>query len=469
MWDPKPSLKMHLSFHPLRHTLAVLVVTLHSLTLAVAADQGSASLDRPNIIVIMADDLGYETVSANGGTPYQTPALDRLAAEGIRFSNCVAQPLCTPSRVKIMTGRFNIRNYGEFGILDPRETTFGQVLRRAGYATCIAGKWQLGKDRKLIDHFGFDEYCLWWLERKSKRYNNVGELIKNGTILPGNKGEYGPDVINQFVMDFIQRHRSTPFFCYYPMILTHSPFDPTPDTANEPHETKSNLDRMSDMVTYTDKLIGRLVDHLERLELRENTVILFTGDNGTGRPIQGSKVGDIDWPGGKGSNFLEMGMRVPFIASFPRGGVRGKVVDDPVDLADFFPTVMDLAGAELPSEPRIDGHSFMGRLTGQPDYRPHPWAYVAYYGRKRGKMSHFARDKRYKLYEGGYFYDFTLDPWHRNPIDPQTATDEVKISYDRLSKVLEEMKSQIPAGDAYMGKRSEVVSTRPGPHHLKKE
>ncbi len=304
--------------------------------------------ERPNISLMMADDLGYETVSANGGAPYKTPVLDKLAAEGLRFSNCVAQPLCTPTRVKVMTGRYYFRNYKEFGILDPRETTFGNVMRDAGYATCITGKWQLGRDRKLIDEFGFDEYCLWWLENKSSRYNNVGELIQNGEVLPGNKGEYGPDVVSNFMLDFITRHKDEPFFCYYPMILTHNPFELTPDSPPGMTMKSPDLDRMTGMVAYTYKIIGKVIRHLESLEIRDNTVIMFIGDNGTNKNILGGKVGKHDWPGGKGSNFVEMGMRVPLIVSYPTGGVRGAVYDDPVDLTDFLPTFVELGQYELP-------------------------------------------------------------------------------------------------------------------------
>ncbi|MCP4450008.1 MAG: sulfatase-like hydrolase/transferase, partial [Planctomycetes bacterium] len=122
--------------------------------------QGAAST-RPNILLIMADDLGYECVGANGGTSYQTPVLDRLAATGMRFEHCYAQPLCTPSRVKIMTGIYNVRNYVKFGVLDRKQTTFAHLFKKAGYATCIAGKWQLGKEVDAPQHFGFDEFCLW--------------------------------------------------------------------------------------------------------------------------------------------------------------------------------------------------------------------------------------------------------------------------------------------------------------------
>ncbi|HIG31314.1 MAG TPA: arylsulfatase [Planctomycetes bacterium] len=425
--------------------------------------------ERPNIIMIMADDLGFETVSANGGSPYKTPVLDNLAAEGMRFMNCVAQPLCTPTRVKIMTGRYNFRNYGRFGVLDRREITFGHVMRKAGYATCITGKWQLGRDRKLIDHFGFDEYCLWWLENKASRYNNVGELIQNGKVLPGNKGEYGPDVVSSFLLDFVTRHKDEPFFCYYPMMLTHSPFELTPDAPEGMTRQSPVLDRMAGMVAYTDKIVGRIVSHLDALGIRDNTVILFIGDNGTDRIIRGGKLGKLDWPGGKGSNFVEMGMRVPLVVSYPAGGVRGAVFDDPVDLTDFLPTFAKLAGTELPRDLSCDGHSFAGRLTGDPDYKPHPWAYVGYYGKDRGKMSHFARDKRFKLYEGGYFYDFILDPAHANPIDFKAMDKMTRASHKMLSGVLEDMRSQFAAGDDYVGKSTRLLSTRPGLQNVRRK
>jgi len=305
-------------------------------------------------------------------------------------------------------------------------------MRDAGYATCITGKWQLGRDRKLIDEFGFDEYCLWWLENKSSRYNNVGELIQNGEVLPGNKGEYGPDVVSNFMLDFITRHKDEPFFCYYPMILTHNPFELTPDSPPGMTMKSPDLDRMAGMVAYTDKIIGKVIRHLESLEIRDNTVIMFIGDNGTNKNILGGKVGKHDWPGGKGSNFVEMGMRVPLIVSYPTGGVRGAVYDDPVDLTDFLPTFVELGQYELPQNLPHDGHSFAGRLTGDKAYKAHPWAYVGYYGKNRGDMSHFVRDKQFKLYEGGFFYDYIKDPAHANPIKIKTAGKRAKAAHKSL-------------------------------------
>ncbi|MBY0325475.1 MAG: sulfatase-like hydrolase/transferase, partial [Gemmataceae bacterium] len=178
---------------------------------------------KPNLILIMADDLGYETIGANGGTSYKTPNLDKLASTGARFTHCYVQPLCTPTRVQLMTGLYNIRNYINFGNMNPKAVTFANHLKPAGYATCITGKWQLGHDLELPKKFGFDEYCLWQHTRRPPRYANPGLEI-NGVEKNYSNGEYGPDLVNDYAIDFIKRSKASPFFLYYPMMLTHSPY-----------------------------------------------------------------------------------------------------------------------------------------------------------------------------------------------------------------------------------------------------
>jgi arylsulfatase A len=138
-----------------------------------AKSPASGSPHRPNIVFIMADDLGYECIGANGGTSYQTPVIDGLARTGMRFEHCYAQPLCTPSRVKLMTGMSNARNYVKFGVLDRAQTTFAHLLKDAGYATCIAGKWQLGSEKDAPQHFGFERSCLW-------HHTRDGRSMKDG-------------------------------------------------------------------------------------------------------------------------------------------------------------------------------------------------------------------------------------------------------------------------------------------------
>src|SRR5690606_6760646 len=162
---------------------------------------------RPNVILIMADDMGYECLSSYGSLSYQTPVLDSLAANGIRFTQCVSQPRCTPSRVKIMTGLYNYRNYDYWGHLRHSEYTFAQMMKDAGYATVIAGKWQLNgvhskeetpywEDNTIPSKFGFDEYSLWQLTKRKfdgDRYSNP-LIEQNGKYLDVGQDDYGPDI-----------------------------------------------------------------------------------------------------------------------------------------------------------------------------------------------------------------------------------------------------------------------------------
>ncbi len=188
-------------------------------------NQGDRGTDKPNIILIMADDMGYECLGSYGSASYRTPHLDRLAEYGVRFQHCYSQPLCTPSRVKIMTGQHNFRNYTAFGYLNPSEKTFGNVLQEAGYATCVVGKWQLngisgGKrpgwdDTDRPHHFGFDEYCLWQLHNtrsEGERFANP-LLVQNGQQLPRDENQYGPDVFCDYIVDFIDRKKRAAFLC----------------------------------------------------------------------------------------------------------------------------------------------------------------------------------------------------------------------------------------------------------------
>src|SRR4051794_14544147 len=132
---------------------------------AVLCPYSPAAEKKPNVVLILIDDFGYECVTANGGESYQTPVMDRLAATGVRFEQCHVQPLCTPTRVALMTGLINKRNYTHFGHLDPSQKTFANLLQKDGYATCITGKWQLQGGYEGPTRFGFEEYCLWQLNR----------------------------------------------------------------------------------------------------------------------------------------------------------------------------------------------------------------------------------------------------------------------------------------------------------------
>ena len=328
--------------------LTVLALLISLARHPVAAELPAGS---PNVILVLVDDLGYETIGANGGTSYPTPVLDRLAAGGARFTDCFAQPLCTPTRVQLMTGLSNARNYLNFGNMDPKSVTFANHFQKAGYATCIAGKWQLGHALDLPAKFGFDDHCLWQHTRRPPRYANPGLEI-NGVAKDFSHGEYGPDLVNAHVLDFIGRHKDKPFLLYYPMMLTHDPYQPTPDSPDwDPKAVGESVNRkdahFGEMVTYMDKLVGTVVAKLDECGLREKTLVILVGDNGTGKGTR-SMMGTREVIGKKGST-VDAGMRVPLIASWPGRIAKGTVCRDLVDTTDFLPTICEAAALKVPA------------------------------------------------------------------------------------------------------------------------
>ena len=409
---------------------------------------------KPNIILILADDLGYETIGANGGTSYATPALDKLAATGARFTHAYAQPLCTPSRVQLMSGQYNVRNYLNFGALVPNLVTFGNLLQRAGYATAMVGKWQLGRELDLPKRLGFDESCLWQHTRRPPRYANPGLEI-NGVERDYHNGEYGPDLLNDYALDFIERKKNAPFFLYYSLTLTHDPYQPTPDSADWDaralgEQVNRHVRHFGEMVTYMDKLIGKLTAKLDALGLRNDTLILFVGDNGTGKgtPSQmRNKMGEQRIVGAKGSTVMH-GMHVPLIANWPRQIVAGKVHDDLVDTTDFLPTLLDAAKAKPPSNLTLDGRSFLPQTRGRKG-QPREWVYSWYSPRQLPNTSmavrEFAFDRRYKLYRTGEFFDLHDDVAEKNPLNVTALKGEAAAAAKRLQKALDQYRNVRPA------------------------
>jgi arylsulfatase A len=402
---------------------------------------------KPNIILIMADDIGYECFGCYGGASYKTPVLDGLAKAGVRFEHCYSQPLCTPSRVKIMTGQYNFRNYTNFGVLDPKQKTFGHLLQGCGYATCVVGKWQLyGSVNQsaavrgtgsLPEQAGFDEHCLWQVKDRGSRYRDP-VVVQNGRDLEGLEGRYGPDVFTDYAIDFIERHKAKPFFLYFPMALVHNPFVSTPDSGDWKNKKHKNDNKyFAEMVTYMDKIVGRIVTKVDELGLRENTLVLFTGDNGTNRNIQSKMSNGRVIRGDKG-NTTDAGTRVPLIVDW-RGVVpAGRVCGDLVDFSDFVPTFAELTGAPPPEGMIIDGQSFLPQLLGKKG-RPRKWIFCHYDPKWLGRKEavRFVRDKRWKLYDNGDLFDVQADTLERSP---NPVGREVASARKRLRAVLDSMK-----------------------------
>lgn len=410
----------------------------------------AATAERTNVVLIMVDDWGYECVGANGGTSYRTPNLDRMAATGARGTRCYVQPLCTPTRVQLMTGQYNVRNYIHFGRLETSQTTFGQLFKRAGYATGIAGKWQLGVEEGLPAHFGFDRYCLWHYFRRAPRYANPG-LDIDGKQVDFSNGEYGPDIVNDYAQKFIVDNKDRPFFLYYPMMLTHNPFQPTPDSADwDPKAIGERVNQarrhFADMVAYTDKLIGGIVKTLADHGLSERTLVIVLGDNGTKRDVP-SQMGEHTVLGGKGTA-RETGMHVPLLAHWP-GTIRpGTVIEDLVDSTDFLPTICEAAGVTVPTDLPIDGRSFLPPLKGQRG-NPREWIYC-WYSRAGGPQAtrEFAMNKKFKLWTDGRLYDLSNDIAEQHPLDTQTLSNEAAQAQKQLRAVLDRYRDARPAAIA---------------------
>ncbi len=345
---------------------------------------------QPNIIFILVDDLGKEWISAYGADDIQTPNIDALAAEGMRFENMWCMPQCTPTRVTLLTGQypfrhgwtnhFDVPRWGSGAHFDPSlNRSFARVLRDAGYVTAIAGKWQIDDFRVepgALDEAGFDEWCMWTggeggnpssNERYAEPY--VFESgFADGTSRT-REGAFGPDVFTDFLIDFMRRHRDRPQLIYYPMVLTHTPLVPTPD---EP-DAATPLDRHRAMVRYTDQLAGRLVAAIDELGMREDTYIIFTTDNGTTGRITGTRFGQP--VRGAKAQMSQAGVCIPFIVSRPGTVPAGAVSEAIADFTDLLPTFAALAGVELDreAEPIIDGHSIAAVLHGERESSSREW------------------------------------------------------------------------------------------------
>lgn len=410
---------------------------------------------KPNIILIMADDVSWECFSCYGGEDYKTPNIDALAANGLRFRHCYSTPICTTSRVQLMTGKYNFRNYTHFGYLNPGEKTFARLLKSAGYKTAIAGKWQLNglshnapgnQDATRPIKAGFDEYCLWQLTQPKPKGERFWSpvLEQNGRILTkeDTHNQYGPDIMSEFLCDFIKRNKDAPFFVYYPTVLVHGPFVPTPDSIGDGPRTHDTNKKQGDkvarkanfvaMVQYLDKIVGKIVKQVEEAGQLENTIIMFTADNGTHVSLS-SRWNGQTIKGGKGGT-TDMGTHVPFVVSWKGKSPKGRVLDDLVDFTDFYPTLAQAAGIERGEDDPIDGVSFFPQLKGEKG-TPRDWVfchYQPYWGSFRGTQ--FVRDQSFKLYRDGRFFEVPKDLKEENPL---SGGDDTKTSFKMLSDVFE--------------------------------
>lgn len=434
---------------------------------------------QPNIVLIMSDDLGYEVIGANGGSSYKTPFIDSMAQQGMRFENAHVMPLCTPTRLSMMTGKYNFRNYLGFGLIRPDEVTFGHLLTDAGYNTCISGKWQLysynppdqhpeeRSSGQKIEDAGFDEFCVWHphhTEEKGSRYKNP-VIYENGEFRTDTKDKYGEDIFCDYIIDFLERKKGDekPFFVYWPMAATHKPHEPTPDSPEwdsfDPPSNRSigaktwaDLEDGSweddpkfyrDMVEYHDKVIGRLLNYLENQGLQEDTLVIYLGDNGSPADVCSMMHQHNEICGGKGKT-SDRGTHVPLVCLMPGTIPSNTVQTDLIEATDFLPTIFEAAGLNFPEGYIIDGRSFYPQLKGEKG-NPRDWMFFHFepMNRRHGlndlRQIRFIRDHRWKLYETGELYDLEAD-WDEDiPIYEVEDSKSQSEARNRLNPVFSQM------------------------------
>lgn len=398
------------------------------------ANASFAQQKKPNIIFVLADDLGIDGVSAYGADFFKTPVIDKLAKEGIRYTNAYTVPLCGPSRALILSGRYGFRtgavNQDMTGEIKPSAENFmPSILKKAGYATSMIGKWgQLPLDPGA---FGFDDYLRFF--GSGSYVNEAGKKDKyvvNGKEAVLKDGEYMPDLMHDHMVNFLAKHKKDPFYLYYSLSHVHGEIVATPDTKPGTSDYK---DLYADNISYMDKLVGKLVHTLDSLQLRENTLIVFFGDNGTagqaaviGR-VQGQKLS------GKKGTMQECGSLVPMIVNWPGMIKKPGVSNSMIDAADFVPTFAELAGAPLPTNNVLDGVSFAYQLKGGKG-TAREWIFTGL-----GK-DWYVRSANWKLMRSGDLYDMRKAPFEEKLV---VLDDKTTIEKQKLQAVLDKLN---PAG-----------------------
>ncbi|HEY0668895.1 MAG TPA: sulfatase [Sphingobacteriaceae bacterium] len=369
---------------------------------------------KPNILLILVDDMGVNGISTYGHKPWQTPNIDKIATNGIKFSNAYVAPVCSPTRAALLTGRYparvGITNWIPGGIaryknpkliektfqqfLPNGEVTIAEVLRKGGYQTAMVGKWHLGSNiTQMPDKQGFDYQYMMNLGNPSTFFVDEDSIQTNGFY--GEEGTGRKFLTDHFAdkaIEWLDQPKTKPWFMYFSTHAVHIPIQAKEALVNKylkngvPKEGPDNA-LYAAMHEHMDEGIGRVLRFLEDKGLRKNTLIVFLSDNG-GRVPQ---TNNTPFRGGKGG-LIEGGIRAPMIFEWAGKIARGTISDRPVTEYDLFPTLLDVAGVERPANIKIDGISikntlFGGSVTKEMKERALFWHYPHYTGQPFGQPS----------------------------------------------------------------------------------
>ena len=408
---------------------------------------------KPNIVYILADDLGFAELGCNGSDRYKTPNIDALANSGVRFTRFYTVPLCGPSRAMILTGRYGFRSGAVtqdacktiIRTGEKAEVMIPTVLKKAGYASALIGKWgQLTPSGDPSD-WGFDHELyykgsgMYWNSKVAKPMSEGGEVrgdpdtyVLDGKTVSVKDDEYIPDLLHKDATAWMEAQKGRPFFLYYSLSQVHGEILPTPDSAPAP-KGESNNQRaqrlLADNIAYMDKLVGKLVAELDRLKLRDNTVIVFMGDNGSTKSAAvDATIGGRRIEGEKGS-MKEGGGLVPFFATWPGVMASGKVNANVADASDLLPTFAEIAGAPLPTGRVIDGRSLVSQFKGDTK-SPRTWAFCQL------SNNYYVREAGWKLDQSGTLYDMKDAPFKEVAVAVDTKDEAAVAARARLSAAL---------------------------------
>ena len=408
---------------------------------------------KPNIVYILADDLGFAELGCNGADKYKTPNIDALANSGVRFTHFYTAPLCGPSRSLILTGRYAFRTGAVSQDAckslvrsgDKAEQMIPTVLKKAGYATALIGKWgQLSPSGSPAEwgfehDFHFKGSGMYWNGKAVKTMTEDGKVrgdpdsyVIDGKVIPVKDGEYIPDLMHKDATAWLEAHKDGPFFLYYSMSHVHGEILPTPDSLPAPagEDAATRLARhYTDNINYMDKLVGKLMVELDRLKLRDNTLIVFMGDNGTAKahaPV--ATIAGKRLEGEKGS-MKEGGGLVPFFATWPGVSPVGKVNPNVADASDLLPTFAEVAGAPLPAGRVIDGRSLVSQFKGDTK-SPRAWAYCQL------SNNYYVREAGWKLDQSGTLYDMKDAPFKEVAVAADTKDEAAIAARQRLAAAL---------------------------------
>ncbi len=452
---------------------------IRSLTLLLALAVSALADRPPNVVFILIDNCGQEWFGCYGSEEGCTPEIDRLAREGVRFEHCYTPPVCGPSRMVLLTGRYLLRSgftmhhdaalYSGGGFDPAREVVFARQFREAGYATGIVGKWQINNlydEPDVLRRHGFDQHLAWPGSIDTDRISRADHesylaavrarsvegtvkfmpfiesrywdpvLIRNGKR-ETHAGEFGPYVMQAAALEFIRQQRDKPFLLYYPMVLTHGqsftePVVPTPlnKDANRPHH-----EMYADMVRYADRLVGEVARTLDELKLRDNTLLFIASDNGTEKETKARRNGR-EVTGGL-YQLNEAGSDVALLAHSPKLIPGGRTIAL-ADFSDVLPTLCDLTGVPRPKDIVLDGRSHAAVLRGEPNQKPaREWIFNQY-GAVR-----CVRDARFKLYSTGGLFDMESDPDETRDLTASTEPEHV-AARERLGATLKSLPADAP-------------------------